>query len=216
MSDQKVLSIVDEIRNGRKDLSNANLRGANLRYANLSNADLRGANLCEADLSGANLCDAGLRYANLSGANLSGASLSGANLCEARLSCTQNLPGYVDYLTRILPDEGDVVGWKKAINTTCDGRTIGHAIVKLLIKHGTPRSNATGRKCRCKAAFVLEIVSIPEGNQLQSARSFHDATFIYTAGTFAESGSWGTDRWSECDHGIHFFITRDEAVNYEF
>ncbi|MBR2132045.1 MAG: pentapeptide repeat-containing protein [Oscillospiraceae bacterium] len=48
--------------------------------ANLSEADLR-----EADLSGANLSEADLREADLSGANLIGADLSGANLSGANL-----------------------------------------------------------------------------------------------------------------------------------
>ena len=72
------------------DLSNANLRGANLSDADLSNANLRGANLRGADLSnanlrGANLSDADLSNANLRGANLRGADLSNANLRGANL-----------------------------------------------------------------------------------------------------------------------------------
>ena len=50
---------------GKRDFSNAYLRGADLRGANLSNANLR----C-ADLRGANLSNANLRDANLRGANL--------------------------------------------------------------------------------------------------------------------------------------------------
>ena len=83
------------------DLSGANLRGANLSGANLSGANLRGANLCCTDLSGANLrdanlcytdlsdanlCDANLRYTDLSGANLCYTDLRGANLCYTDLS----------------------------------------------------------------------------------------------------------------------------------
>ena len=51
------------------DLSDADLRGANLSDADLSDADLRGANLRGADLS-----DADLRGANLRGADLRGAT----------------------------------------------------------------------------------------------------------------------------------------------
>lgn len=53
----------------------------------LRSADLRSANLRSADLSGANLRDANLRDANLS-----------------ELTVAQ---------TSILPDEGDIIGWKK-------------------------------------------------------------------------------------------------------
>ena len=72
------------------NLSNADLFGANLRCANLSNADLfganlRGANLSNANLRNANLRDADLRCANLRNANLFGANLFGANLSNADL-----------------------------------------------------------------------------------------------------------------------------------
>ena len=67
------------------NLSNADLFGANLRGANLSNADLCGANLRGANLFGANLRNADLRDADLRCANLSNADLRGANLSNADL-----------------------------------------------------------------------------------------------------------------------------------
>ena len=54
--------------------------------ANLSDADLRGANLSWANLREANLSEADLRGANLSWANLRGADLREADLREADLS----------------------------------------------------------------------------------------------------------------------------------
>src|SRR5574344_625855 len=49
----------------RADLSDADLRGANLRGADLSDADLLGANLRGADLLGADLSGANLDYSCL-------------------------------------------------------------------------------------------------------------------------------------------------------
>ena len=37
---------------------------------------------------------------------------------------------------------------------------------------------------------------------------------IYKVGEIVHSDSWDDNRWNECSHGIHFFITRDEAVRY--
>jgi uncharacterized protein YjbI with pentapeptide repeats len=73
------------------DLSNTDIRGANLFKANFSGADLFGANLSraflrEADLSGARLFGANLSGAHLFGANLSEADLFGADLFGADLS----------------------------------------------------------------------------------------------------------------------------------
>ena len=68
------------------DLRWANLSGADLRWADLRWANLSGADLSRADLSGANLSEADLSRADLSGANLSRADLSRADLSRADLS----------------------------------------------------------------------------------------------------------------------------------
>ena len=74
----------------RADLRGTDLSDADLRRANLSGADLRGADLKWADLTGANLSGADLRgadlkWADLKEAYLSGVDLKGANLREADL-----------------------------------------------------------------------------------------------------------------------------------
>jgi hypothetical protein len=81
----------EEHPNVRPDLSEADLRGADLDAANLSEADLHGADLYEAqlrktNLSKADLSLAQLERAHLSGANLAGAGFDGANLSVAKLT----------------------------------------------------------------------------------------------------------------------------------
>lgn len=73
------------------------LHDADLRYADLRGANLHGADLCHADLSHADLRYADLRYADLRDANLRDAN-------HVQLSIAK---------TSILPDEGDIIGWKK-------------------------------------------------------------------------------------------------------
>jgi uncharacterized protein YjbI with pentapeptide repeats len=73
------------------NLSAANLRQANLIRANLIRADfsatnLREANLTQADLRGTNLVEADLRLANLRRANLRGANLTRARLRETNFA----------------------------------------------------------------------------------------------------------------------------------
>ena len=187
------------------DLSDANLSDADLHGANLRSADLHGANLRCADLSDANLSDANLRSADLSDANLSDADLSDANLRGA------NLSELTVAQTSILPDEGDIIGWKKAI--TLDGAPI---IVKLLIPADAQRSNATGRKCRASTARVLDLQD-KQGNSLPpdtTAYSSYDPDFTYQKGETVHVEDFDTNRWDECAPGIHFFITRIEAIEY--
>ena len=180
------------------DLCDANLCGANLCGADLYGADLRGANLRGAYLCGAYLRDANLRGADLRGADLRdaylrGADLRGANLCDAKgcyLSC---------------PTEGSFIGWKKAS---------GH-IVKLRIPEDARRSSATGHKCRCDKAYVMEIQNMDGTKATEdTVRSDHDKNFVYTVGATVEVPDFDDNRWSECAPGIHFFIDRRAAVEY--
>ena len=182
------------------DLRGANLRSADLSAADLSAADLRCANLRDADLRCADLRGANLHGANLRSADLRGANLHGANLSELTVAQTS-----------ILPDEGDIIGWKKAI--TLDGAPI---IVKLLIPADAQRSNATGRKCRASTARVLDLQD-KQGNSLPpdtTAYSSHDPDFTYQKGETVHVEDFDTNRWDECAPGIHFFITRIEAIEY--
>ena len=203
--------LVSEPDGERADLSNADLRNADLsnadlRYADLSNADLRNADLSNADLryadliyanlSNADLSNADLRYANLSNADLSNADLSNADLRNAdiHINC---------------PEKGSFIGFKKAQTDEEE-----EVIVELLITEDAKRSSATSRKCRCSKAKVLSITSLDETEQYNEAYSSYDNDFIYEVGKTVEPDSFDEDRFDECSNGIHFFITRQEAVDY--
>ena len=174
-------------------LCGANLYGADLSYANLHGADLRYANLCDACLHGADLRDADLCHADLRDAN------------HVELSIAK---------TSILPDEGDIIGWKKA--WTDNEMPPTPVIVKLLIPADAQRSNATGRKCRASTARVLDLQD-KQGNSLPpdtTAYSGYDTGFTYKKGETVHVENFDTNRWNECAPGIHFFITRIEAAEY--
>ena len=147
----------------------------------------------DTDLYSADLCNADLRGSNLRCANLCDADLRGANLCGAKgcyLSC---------------PTEGSFIGWKKAS---------GH-IVKLRIPEDARRSSATGRKCRCDKAYVMEIQNMDGTKATENTvRSDHDKNLVYTVGATVEVPDFDDNRWNECAPGIHFFIDRREAVEY--
>ena len=148
------------------------------------------ADLSWADLSWADLSGADLSWANLSGADLSWADLSGANGLLAPMAC---------------PSDGEFTAWKKCRNDL---------IVKLLIPEDARRLSATGRKCRCDKAEVLEIQNLDGTNAGTTAYSTHTENFAYVVGQTVTPDSFCEDRWQECSSGIHFFITRDEAVRY--
>ena len=170
---------------------------ANLRGADLCGANLRGANLRGADLYGADLCGADLYDANLRGADLRSADLYGANLRGAK---------HLPYIPMVCPEEDKFIGWKKADNH----------IVKLLIPSDAKRSSSTGRKCRCSKAKVLEIYNL-DGTiaEEREVKSNYDNSFIYKVGEIVEVTDFDENRWEECASGIHFFMQRKEAIDYD-
>ena len=154
-------------------------------------ADLRGASLQKADLRGAILCEADLRGADLQGADLWGAD---------------NIPDYICPIC--CPEKGSFTGFKKAYwNNT-------PVIVELEISTEAKRSSATNRKCRCNKAKVLSITDLQGTAEFQKAHSRYDNDFIYEVGKTVIVDDYDDNRWNECSTGIHFFITRDEAVRY--
>ena len=154
-------------------------------------ADLRGANLCGANLRGANLCDADLR---------------GAYLCGAKNVNEVDWNHMTSFYSICCPESGAFIGWKKC----------GKNIVKLRITEDAMRSSATTRKCRCSKAEVLDIEKMDgTPSEETEAASSYDESFVYRIGETVEVKDFDTDRWKECSAGIHFFITRDEAVRYD-
>ena len=136
-------------------------------------------------------------------ANLKGAFLEGAFLEGAFLAGAKNIPFLPQ--CEICPSDGAFIGWKK----------VNNYIIKLQILEDSKRSSATTRKCRCDKALVLEIQNIDgSASGLNSIFNNKFATCNYEVGKIVYPDSFDENRWNECSHGIHFFITRQEAVNW--
>ena len=180
-----------------KNLSGLNLKNANLKAVNLYKTNLRNANLRNADLNYTYLYKTDLSYADLRHANLNGAFFREANLLGTK----------IDYPIAC-PETGSFIGYKKAY--------YGY-IVKLQICEDAKRSSATTKKCRCSKALVLAIENIDESDSgLQEIESIYDPSFVYRVGEIAEEPDFDDNRWYECAPGIHFFMDRQDAVDYEF
>lgn len=102
--------------------------------------------------------------------------------------------------------DGSFIGYKKVVD---------NKIVKLFIPEDAKRSSSTSLKCRCSKAFVLDIQELNgQSANIKSISSNHDHNFIYTVDEIVEVPNFDEDRWNECSSGIHFFISRDVAVQY--
>ena len=184
---KNVLELHEKWLNNENGGVSANLWGANLWGANLLGANLRGANLLGANLLGANLREADLREADLRGADLRGA---------------KNIP----FLPLACPEKGEFVAFKK-----CSGY-----IVELLIPADAKRCSATTRKCRASYAKVLSITTLL-GEPIKTdsvTNTDYSPNIVYTVGEFVYPDEFDDNRWNECSNGIHFFINRQEAVDY--
>ena len=188
------------------DLRGAYLRGAYLTGAYLTGADLRGAYLTGADLIGADLRGADLRGAYLTdadliGAYLTGADLTGADLRGADLRGAKEIP----YVPFACPSDGAFIGWKKVCGN----------LIKLEIPEDARRCSATSRKCRCDKAKVLSVWNMKLEEEVSAVVNHaYGQDTLYKVGEMVYPDSFDEDRWNECSHGIHFFINKQDAIDY--
>ena len=133
-------------------------------------------------------------------ADLRGALLGDADLRGAYLRGAKNIP----FIPLACPSDGEFIGWKKVSNK----------LVRLLIPSDARRYSATSNKCRCDKAKVLEITDLDGSNPIASIINYSYAKTQYVVGEMVFPDSFDENRWNECSNGIHFFINKQEAINY--
>lgn len=126
--------------------------------------------------------------ADLSSANLSGADLYGADLIGANLDDKEKCR-----LGIILPQ--DRIGYKKLRD---------NIICKILIPKNAIVFSINNSKCRTNKCVVLENDGVSQ----------RDINFKYEVGEEIEIEDFNLQYNVECDSGIHFFWTEEEAKKY--
>ena len=88
-------------------------------------------------------------------------------------------------------------------------------IVQLEIPADAKRSSATTMKCRCDKAKVVSITSLDGKKEHSSVENKeYNPHITYKVGEMVYPDSFDDNRWDECSHGIHFFINKQDAINY--
>lgn len=209
---------------GEVELCDANLRGVDLSYMDFTLSVFRNVCFDEADFSHssienalfenctfrgavfryANMRTCAMRYNDLTGANIEGADLFAAVLEHAKLDGII----YNDetrWFKMHCPETGPFLGYKKCFN---------NRLVQLLIPEDAKRTSATMNSCRCSKAKVLTIKSFDYQEEFDEAWSLVDENFVYRKGEWVEVPDFNEDRWQDSTTGIHFWLTREEALAY--
>ena len=140
--------------------------------------------------------EAAKQRASLYGANLDRASLVGASLVGAT-----NIP----FVPFACPSDGAFIGWKKVDN----------CLVKLEIPEDARRCSCTSQKCRCDKAKVLGITNLDTNESVSEIENTsYSPAVTYVVGEMVYPDSFDENRWAECSHGIHFFINKQNAIDY--
>ena len=141
-----------------------------------------------------------LRGADLTGAYLTGAFLTGAFLTGADLTGAKEIP----YVPFACPSDGAFIGWKKVCGN----------LIKLEIPEDARRCSATSQKCRCDKAKVLSVWNMILEEVSEVVNHAYNQNTLYKVGEMVYPDSFDEDRWNECSHGIHFFINKQDAIDY--
>ena len=118
-------------------------------------------------------------------------------------------------IEQIVPSDGAFIGWKKCYMYQFFEQT--PVIVKLLIPASAQRLSTINRKCRASCAKVLAFETL-DGKKIDRPYvwAMRGYGFRYELGKMVYPDKFDSNPFAPCSNGIHFFITREEAVNFEF
>ena len=195
-------------------MHNTNLKGAHLTFVEAYMVILHESYLDHVSIGESSFNTCYFNRCFMSGTMFVHSVFMNCDFIDSDLSGAKNVP----YIPMVCPDEGSFIGWKKCL-TNDQPISCGipehdrECLVKLRILEDSKRSSGTGRKCRCDKAEVISIEKF-DGTPLQKAYSYYDKSFIYEVGKIVSVDNFNEDRFDECSAGIHFFITKQEAINY--
>ena len=193
------------------------------------------------DFYGVKLSNVRFEYCNMMGVSFFGACFDNVEFvtCAFEEKCDDLAPFYnagirayytktlsLDYYNNMIctvenedmhfledTDGESIIGYKKLFLDGYD--KYKPVIAKLRIPFYADRVVYKNEKCRASCAQVLDIYDL-QGEHYSSALSTYyiDDGFIYKVGHMVYSDSFNDDPMEVCTHGIHFFLTENEAWNY--
>ena len=175
-------------------------------------ADFTDAIINKCEFNKYNLKSVIINYVSMFGCSVSFTNLENVKFVDTSIKYVsfknnQNMP----YASMSCPSDGSFIGWKKVDN---------RYLIKLQIPEDAKRSSATYFKCRCDKALVLEITDLKNNDKSiknitnTKAYNCYGSKVNYIVGEMVYPDSFDDNRWNECSNGIHFFINKQDAINY--
>lgn len=194
----------------RAVMENALLDNVNMRWSDLSGADFGGSNLWRVNMSATKLSMANFASAGINElCCFNGASMDDAIFTSASISKS------------VMFDKADIYGCEfDGEERNRLGRILDHPIkgykrsgegdiVTLEIPAGAVVFSINNGKCRTNIAKVVDT-----GGEAE-LRSSYDPRFKYRVGEELRAKDFCMAYNVECESGIHFYKTREEAVRYK-
>ncbi len=183
------------------DMTDTTFQKCNLNHVWFKECKTRGIRFRHCDVQEANF-----RWLDFTGADFSGSNFYSTLL---EYATTEDITYNDDtkYYRMVCPETGPFVAWKCCTDLR---------VVQLLVPADARRVSATADTCRCDKAKVLSIKSIDETKSYTWAQSTVDPDFYYEVGKWVEpANGFETNRWRDSSQGIHFFMERQQAVDYQ-
>ena len=195
------------------DLSRSTFDGCNLNGTDCTGSKLDNVAFYNNDLRNMKLNGCMARGCSFRFQDMTGIDLSGANIYASVLEDAVNQDKVIyDENTRwyemSCPEYGKpFIAWKCCTDLR---------VVMMLVPADAKRCMATMETGRVSKIKVLSIKSIDEKESYTWAQSTVDPDFYYEVGKWLEpANGFQEDRWKDSSPGIHFFLDRQQCVDYQ-
>lgn len=206
------------------DGERAHFQGIDLTDVVFDWVDLQCADFSGCDLSHVTFGNCTLRDADFRGANVVGARVFG---CWTYGSFAPEISSKLGYrvirgvVTAPMVINGELTGYKVGFVKAPMGpqvSTLCPAIITLRIPSEAKKVVFKGDKCRCSCAHVENIVDLFGFAHKYAFATYNyeegSDNFKYEVGKIAVPDGFNDNPGVTCSHGIHFFLTKQEALDY--
>ena len=211
-----------EVKFKNLNLAGWDLSGLDLYKSTFENCNLNSAimNNCKADHMAFYDCDVrglkltnskaravSFRYHDMEGIDISGTDIYASVLEDAHNQDKVIYNEETRWYKMSCPEEGPFIAWKCCTDLR---------VVQMLVPADAKRCMATLETGRVSKVKVLSIKSIDETQSYEWAQSTVDQDFYYEKGKWLEpANGFQEDRWKDSSPGIHFFLDRQQCVDYQ-